>query len=179
MSRNSIRDIGQVLLILSPWNSPIPIQRAWCLFEISTALCQEDASLSIYLTNSEAKSMSTAVQDDCDCLIPALSVIQAEKAQAFSQEDRDRMLSVIRSTEGGFPSVSSNVKTSLRTWCVEQLRSLAKTSEENYEFLLVVAKTYRDFGYFDEAYKAHKASEPTYASLLHMVGTLLLDKSKL
>ena len=32
--RNSIRGIGEVLLVLSPWDKPMPICRAWCLYEI-------------------------------------------------------------------------------------------------------------------------------------------------
>ena len=33
-----VREIGQVLLVVSSWNDHIPIQRAWCLYEIFTVL---------------------------------------------------------------------------------------------------------------------------------------------
>ena len=36
--RDGVKDIGEVLLVLSPWDNPQPICRAWCLFEIHNAL---------------------------------------------------------------------------------------------------------------------------------------------
>lgn len=32
--QDSITEIGTVLLVMSPWNNPIPLTRAWCLWEI-------------------------------------------------------------------------------------------------------------------------------------------------
>ena len=39
--RGSIENIGEVLLVMAPWNDPTPIKRAWCLFEISSTLDME------------------------------------------------------------------------------------------------------------------------------------------
>ncbi len=30
--KERIRDIGSVLLVMTPWDDPIPLQRVWCLF---------------------------------------------------------------------------------------------------------------------------------------------------
>ena len=38
MFRNSMKNLGKVLLILSSWDDPILIKRAWCLYEIHQAL---------------------------------------------------------------------------------------------------------------------------------------------
>ena len=37
-SKNSIEQIGTVVLVLAPWSSPVPLTRAWCLFEIMCSL---------------------------------------------------------------------------------------------------------------------------------------------
>ena len=47
--RSSIRQIGQALLVHLPWNDPIPIKRAWCLFEIHNALQHSEVDLTINL----------------------------------------------------------------------------------------------------------------------------------
>ena len=45
--KNIIRDIGQVLLVLSPWDDPMPIKRECCLFQIHNALQQEGSCMSL------------------------------------------------------------------------------------------------------------------------------------
>ena len=36
--QHSIEQIGTVVLVLAPWSSPVPLTRAWCLFEIMCSL---------------------------------------------------------------------------------------------------------------------------------------------
>ncbi len=38
---NAIGKIGRVVMVLSPWNNPIPFTRAWCLWEIYCAVSTE------------------------------------------------------------------------------------------------------------------------------------------
>ena len=35
---NAVKEIGHVVLVLSPWQNPIPFTRAWCLWEIYCAI---------------------------------------------------------------------------------------------------------------------------------------------
>ena len=35
---NAIGKLGRVVMVLSPWNNPIPFTRAWCLWEIYCAV---------------------------------------------------------------------------------------------------------------------------------------------
>ena len=104
--RNSLRDIGQVLLVLSPWDDPTPLRRAWCLFEIFNSIVDDDVELSINLPSSEVNKLKSAVTDDCDCLIQALSDIQAENADAFVSADKAMIFEVIRKSTGGFAHVN-------------------------------------------------------------------------
>ena len=50
-----IKDIGTVLLLLSPWNDPIVVKRAWCLWEIMCALSQEGVVLDALLPRTEPR----------------------------------------------------------------------------------------------------------------------------
>lgn len=149
--KNSIRTIGQVLLVLSPWNDPIPVQRAWCLFEISSALDDSEVEFKINLPKSEINEMSTAVVADSDCLITALSDIQAEKAEAKSEDDKNLIFEVIDETEGGFFHVNEQVKKALREWYVRELRRLVLRRPEDHSLLLSVTEITRDFGFLNDA----------------------------
>ena len=55
---------------------------------------------------------------DSDCLIQALSDIQAQNAQAKVESDLDTILEVIRMLTGGFPHMNQNLKTRLREWYI-------------------------------------------------------------
>lgn len=147
---NSIRSIGEVLLVLYPWNEPMPVRRAWCLFEIASAITEKEVLLTIYLPQSEVTAMSSVVEDDNDCLINTLSNIQAEDAEATSEDDRNLIFDVIRNSPGGFYLVNKQVKTSLREWYIEQLFLLFSQSPNNHNLQLAVAKIAKDFGFIDE-----------------------------
>ena len=56
--RGSIENIGEVLLVMSPWNDPTPIKRAWCLFEISSTLDMA-ATVKLTITSTSSGASST------------------------------------------------------------------------------------------------------------------------
>ena len=49
--------------------------------------------------------MRASVRDDPDCISEALAVIEAEKAQAKSESDRQLIFQVIRESEGWIKGV--------------------------------------------------------------------------
>ena len=122
--RNGIVDIGQVLLVLSPWDDPKPIKRCWCLFEIFNSLEESEVKFSINLPRAEVAELKSGIIKDAGCVIQALSDIQAEKAEAKSESDKEMIFDVIKKSSGGFPYVNKQVKTGLRSWYIDQLKLL-------------------------------------------------------
>ena len=149
--RRGVVDIGKVLLVLSPWNDPQPIRRAWCLFEIFNALDERDVKLEIGLLSNEIEEMRVAVINSSDCQINALTDIQAQKAEAKVEEDRKLIFDVIKRSEGGFAHVNQQVKKGLRQWYVETLLNLSEVTPVDPNILLNTAKIIHEFGYLDEA----------------------------
>ena len=47
--KSSIESIGRVVLILAPWRDPIPLTRAWCLWELFSAATPNVATLIVKL----------------------------------------------------------------------------------------------------------------------------------
>ena len=150
--RDGVRNIGEVLLALSPWNDPIPVKRAWCLFEIANAIDDPDVVFSIGLPSTQTKDLVSTIVGNNECLIQALTDIQAQKAQAKVETDRDMIFDVIRKSGGGFPHVNEQVKNGLRSWYVEQLLGLVETSNDS-QLLLSVAKIMHPFGQYQEGMK--------------------------
>lgn len=88
--KNIIRDIRQVLLVLSPWDDPMPIKRECCLFQIHNALQQESSCMSLCV-----KLRSSGVMEGSKCVIQSLSDTQAEKAEAKTVSDRNMIFEVL------------------------------------------------------------------------------------
>ena len=103
---NSIKNIGKVLLILSPWDDPISIKRAWCLFEIYQALEENSVEFTIDLPDSQNAELKAAVTENPKCVIQALSNIQAQNAAAAINSDREMIFKVIQESDGGFSHVN-------------------------------------------------------------------------
>ena len=185
---NSIKNIGKVLLILSPWDDPIPIKRAWCLYEIFQALEENSVEFTIDLPQSQVEELKAAVTEDSDCVIQALSDIQAENAEAAVNSDREMIFKVIQESDGGFSHVNQNVKRGLRSWYINQLQLLAKQDPYNDRFHIHTAIVMHEFGFLDDSLKyytdvlskrpADEQEEETVADIYDNMAIVISDKGE-
>ena len=128
-------EIGQpvgmttVLLVMAPWNDPIPVKRGWCLFEIASTLDMAAAGvkLIVKLPAAERAGLVAGVRKDANCILQCMADIQAEKAEAFSPEELEMIFQVIRKAAGGFAHVNQVVKKFLREWYLATLTGLQPT----------------------------------------------------
>ena len=149
--REGFREIGQVLLILAPWYDPIPVRRAWCLFEIFSALEDPNVTLYIKLPDSERAKLRSTLREDSEHVLQALSGIRAQNAEAKVERERDLILDVIRSSAGGFSHVNSQVKNGLVVWYITQLKSLIDLAPDDYQLRLNSVRFMYDVGLYDDA----------------------------
>ena len=143
--RESIKRIGTVVLILSPWQDPKPIKRAWCLFEIAHALRESNVKMSIKFPNSERDSMKTSAAENGHVITEALADIKAEDADATVERDKEMIFESIRNFEGGFQALDEKVKDKLRHWYTSQLVKLSEENPNDNKLLLTVADVLKDF----------------------------------
>ena len=153
MFLNSIKNIGKVLLILSPWDDPIPIKRAWCLYEIYQALEENSVEFTIDTPSGQNEKLKAAVIENPECVIQALSDIQAQNAEAAINSDREMILKVMNESDGGFSRVNRNVKRGLRSWYINQLHLLAKQDPGNDRFHIHTGNLMYEFGFLDDSLK--------------------------
>ena len=61
--KESIEQIGSVLVVMTPWQSPVPPKRAWCLWEI---LCNKTtgAQLTIAMSDREKERLVETLTSD-------------------------------------------------------------------------------------------------------------------
>ncbi|EGD78576.1 mbre TPR repeat protein [Salpingoeca rosetta] len=117
--KESIANIGRVLLVLMPWRDPVPLTRAWCLWEIFCGISNEGTEVNIRLPKSEEKALEDAIQDEYEAVTDTLVRVQAQRAEAFNPRDKDMIFEAIQNGVG-FGALNQAVKDQLRAWCLEK-----------------------------------------------------------
>eukprot|EP00035_Acanthoeca_spectabilis_P016656 m.345245 g.345245 ORF g.345245 m.345245 type:complete len:659 (+) comp16554_c1_seq2:117-2093(+) len=125
---DAIQEIGHTLLVLSPWDDPIPLTRAWCLFEMYSTM-RSGVKLSIALPDAERGRLRAAVEHNPTALTDTMVQVQAERATSADPQDRDRIFKAIMSLEGGFHELNVRVKALLRTWVLDEIQGFVRTDE--------------------------------------------------
>merc|ERR1711990_1118587 len=85
--KSSIGVIGQMLLVMMPWNCPIPMTRAWCLFEILCAI-EEQTKLWIGMPGDQQDMLVTSLSTGDSQVLQNLGDIDAKKAEASNASDK-------------------------------------------------------------------------------------------
>eukprot|EP00037_Helgoeca_nana_P029899 m.363711 g.363711 ORF g.363711 m.363711 type:complete len:747 (+) comp28070_c0_seq12:2867-5107(+) len=113
-----VQAIGRILPMLEPWRGPEYLTRAWCLFELYTAIGEGDnVAIDIVLTEEQHTSFLYAMANEgYGSIDAALENIQSEKAIASRPADLEAIRALIQSKPGGFAVLNSTVKKHLGRW---------------------------------------------------------------
>ena len=82
---SAIGEIGHTMLVLSPWDGPIPLTRAWCLWEILCTI-KNKADFTVQLSRSQHASFIETLRNDFEHIQTALCRIDVEQSQAWKSE---------------------------------------------------------------------------------------------
>ena len=116
--KDSIRAIGRVVLVVTPWKRPVALSRAWCLWELYCASSQAGTgvALDLRLPAAQRPDFVQALISDFDSMADALSEMDAASAQASSEGDRLKIMAAI-TAETSTAALNTTVKDRLRAWC--------------------------------------------------------------
>ena len=120
---------GHIVLLLAPWHDPIPVTRAWCLWEIYSTLVA-GSMFEIGIAKAEIDGLRAAVLvKGPDALTDAMVEVDAKNAECFMPADRDRIFAALDAMEGGFHRLNAEVKAMMRRWVLGRRRAAAQTLE--------------------------------------------------
>ena len=98
------------------------------------------------------------VLEDFNCIIRALSDIQAEKASVSSDYDKKLIFQMIEQSSGGFELVNQTVKSELRCWYIERLKDLIEQYLVDFKLLLQCAKIIYLLGFCKKTFSHYKSA---------------------
>ena len=86
--KEHVKDIGHTLLVLHPWDRPIPLRRAWCVWEMYCTL-EMGAEMHIRQPVRDAAALERALaQNPGEALELVSATIDARKSTAWKDDDR-------------------------------------------------------------------------------------------
>eukprot|EP01041_Mallomonas_annulata_P001209 gene1209-2353_t len=132
--KSAIEQFHYTVMVLSPWHDPIPLTRAWCLFELyCTAETKSRFEIAI---SSDEKSLFLAsmAKEGNTALNRMLGNIDCRRSECWKEEDRVRIFSVVENTVG-FDTVNSTVFALLRDWVVVTAEASVLEAGEDKEKL--------------------------------------------
>jgi tetratricopeptide (TPR) repeat protein len=166
--KSAIAQFRRVVMILSPWNDPIPFTLAWCLFEVYSAV-STNSTFEVAMSKSDFRSFLQSIMYDAGSFLKMLATIDLLKCEAFNPVDKDRIFEVVKS-EVGFSNLNGMVKAKMREWVDATLSSRTgaldgnvsvKSLDENAAY----ARTLHDTGQYEKALEIYQQCLNGYIDL--------------
>ena len=155
--KQCIAKCGSLLVVMSPWDAPLPLKRAWCLWEIMCAVDSPGCALEVRLPRSEEAKFEEEINSNFRGAMMSLVSAQAEEAEAWNPADKEMIFEAIENT-CGFYSLNARVKEQMRTWflkCGERMADNMKAEQgltKDYGHLCFnLATMYKDFAFYDKS----------------------------
>ena len=117
----AIRDIGRTVMIMEPWEDPIPLTRAWCIWEV-LCTCQTGAKFEIAMTKPQRARFISALNNEYGSIMKMVCHIDCRRAEAWKDSDRVAIMNCVETTVG-FVQMNAMVVSCIRTWILGMARN--------------------------------------------------------
>jgi len=117
---SAIGRMGRMVMVMTPWENPISLTRAWCLIEIFA--CQSSGSqFNVALPPSERERFLEEIVSKSGAFYGMLSNVSTEQSECSRDSDKERIFAAVRGLDGGFIGLDRCILKSMTSWLVQQL----------------------------------------------------------
>ena len=172
---NAIEKIGRVVMVLAPWENPVPLTRAWCLWEVYCSVVTK-CVFDIAMSDNESKKFEKDILHDISMFYDMLQNVDVRNSQAQSELDKQRIFDYVVTIDGGFVTVNEMVISCICNWMNEYLEKRRSVFEVEgndrlaIEYVLVSARLFRLQGKFHQSFSLY---ENLFSSSAHAADLLI------
>jgi uncharacterized protein (DUF2267 family) len=157
---SAIEQFHYTVMVLTPWQNPIPFTRVWCLFELFCTV-QTKSRFEIALTKKEkAIFLQQMIQYPTKYTEEMLATIDCRNSDCFIPQDKVRIFAAIEESVG-FNMLNRLVIQRLQTWNLEFLQTAyeevqqqpqtRETEVRQLSYLHAIADLKHFYGFYEEA----------------------------
>jgi tetratricopeptide (TPR) repeat protein len=111
--QEAIRKMGNVVMVLNPWNDPLVLSRLWCLWELHCAVAT-DSKFGICMSLEQEEAFRVALcEDSGDLAMMTLSGVDVNKAEG-NEKDKNLIMGGIHASPGGAEMLNKTAVMQLR-----------------------------------------------------------------
>eukprot|EP01050_Picozoa_sp_SAG11_P012766 SAG11_NODE_1441_length_4903_cov_12.068693_2_plen_405_part_00 len=170
----AIKKIGHTVMILTPWEAPRTLTRAWRIWELYCTI-RSGVKFSIMFAEEDRWAFRQALLLNFSDVEDRFAFIDVEKAEAFNKHDEQMVKEAVRlSVDGGYAHCNTKVMDQMRTWVKHELhemviesigmdlRSIGQCVSKSYvtendcRLAQVVSVVFNRQGEFDAAMHLHR-----------------------
>ena len=116
-----MKDIGNILAMMAPWQAPTYLTRAYCVLELFTA-SENDCLITIGMPPREKHDFIDGMRGDgaaqkVNELLEALGTMDVRKARAWAEEDRTNIIRLVKDGVG-YETFNATVSKLLKDWAL-------------------------------------------------------------
>jgi len=160
--KEAIRDFKHTVMVMAPWNNPIPLTRGWCLFELFCTV-ETGSRFEVAMSKrNQQQFIDELKRGGMAAILQAIGNVDGESSTCFKQEDKDRIFDVVRRTVG-FNALNAAVLEQMREWTISvaqaNIATAAQAGDDDLTGIMVLAQLYYSQGNYALA-------EPLYVECL-------------
>ena len=153
---SAIGRMGQMVMVMTPWDNPVCLTRAWCLIELYA--CRSSGSnFCVALPPSERAHFLEQIAERGAAFYGMLSKVNTAKSECSRDSDRERIFEAVRGLEGGFIALDRSVLQTMTDWLQMQLEQEVAASaaacleEEEWKMATALGRLFQDKGEYGRA----------------------------
>ncbi|OQR92530.1 hypothetical protein THRCLA_08681 [Thraustotheca clavata] len=144
--QSQLQAIGNVVMIMHPWDDPIVLKRSWCVFEVYVSI-KANARFEMAMASTQQEAFFKDIENE-RAFMKMLGTIKSENSVAAVASDRDGIFEMIRS-EVSFEKLDQMVFTTITKWIKNAIREHIDTKltgniEEQAKFWRSLAQIHYD-----------------------------------
>jgi len=124
-----IKSCECVLVVMSPWPSPVAVNRAWCLFELMTAI---ESKVRVEVT-MPPKERENFLQQRLEEKQKVFTEIDCRRSLASIETDENMIKKYMLEKMGGFDNVDEKLKWRLKRWLLDTRLKVGSSMLEEIE----------------------------------------------
>jgi tetratricopeptide (TPR) repeat protein len=116
----AIGQMGQMVMVMTPWDNPICLTRAWCLIELYA--CRSSGSrFGVAFPPAERVQFLEQITQRPAAFYDMLGKVNTAKSECSRDSDRERIFAAVRGLDGGFSALDRGVLSTMTEWLERQL----------------------------------------------------------
>jgi tetratricopeptide (TPR) repeat protein len=167
--KNAVQKLGNVMMILHPWDNPVALTRSWCVIEILAAI-QTNCRFEVSMSKKESERFHTMLAEEgaVQSFHMMLSRVNSSKSGARHETDRDQIHDAVRRLlPQGFTDLDSMVLRVFEKWMQKALvaKIMVKVDSIGAEHPSALAKV-NNLALLYRSQGKYEAAEPLYVRCL-------------